>query len=492
MSASPAAQILRATGIIGGASAVNVLIGLLRNKVAALVLGPLGIGLVGIFHNLVQTAAVLAALGIGNVGTRQLAEAADDPHAQAVARRALVVAATALALGGGLLLFLLRRPVAELVLGNPQWSDEVGWLALGVTLLVGTVAQNGLLTGMRRIGDLARVSIASALLGTSMGVGALLLWGERALLAFVLLSPLATFLVGAWYVRRLPQPAVTRPRFGELAPQWRTLARLGFAFTLGSVVSTGGQLAVRSLVQRELGAESLGHFQASWTISLNYIGFILTAMAADYYPRLTAAMREPREAADTVNHQAEIALLLGGPVLVGTVALAPWIVQLLYSGEFLPAAELLRWQIAGDLLKIASWPMGFVLLAGGHGRAFVLVELMGAVVMVGVTALALAPAGLLAPGIGYFAAYLAYALVTWLLARRIIGLRVAPAVRSTFAAVTLALAATALLTWAAPLGGAIAGVLLAAALGWAGALKLQHALPEPLARLVGLLPGAAR
>ncbi len=485
-------QILRATGIIGGASAANILIGLFRNKVAALVLGPVGIGLVGIFHNLVQTAAVLAALGIGNVGTRQLAEAGEDAQAQAIARRALVLAAAALALGGGLLLFLLRRPVAEFVLANPGWADEVGWLALGVTLLVGTVAQNGLLTGMRRIGDLARVSMVSALLGTVTGVGALLLWGERALLAFVLLSPLATFLVGGWYVRRLPRPAAAKPPLRELMPQWRTLARLGFAFTLGSVVGTAGQLAVRSLVQRELGAEALGHFQASWTISLNYIGFILTAMAADYYPRLTAAMRDRREAAETVNHQAEIALLLGGPVLVGTVALAPWIVQLLYSSKFAPAAELLRWQIAGDLLKIASWPMGFVLLAGGRGRAFVLVELMGALIMVGVTALAIPAVGLAAPGIGYLAAYVGYALATYLLARRIIGFTIAPPVRSIFAAVAAALAATALLTGAAPVAGAIAGVLLAAALGWIGAVRLQHALPGPLSRLIGYLPGAAR
>lgn len=484
-------QILRSTSIIGGSSLITVLFGLIRNKVAALILGPVGIGLVGIFHNLMQTAATVTAFGIGNVGTRQLAEASDDAHAQGNIRRALVIGAGVLALIGAALLFLFRQQVATLLLAHPEWSDEVGWLALGVALLTGSMAQNGLLTGMRRIGDLARVSILSALLGTALGIGALLLWRDRGLLAFVLLSPVATFLVGLWFVRRMPRPAGSKPSLAALLPTWKTLARLGFAFTVGALVSTGGQLAVRSLVQRELGADALGQFQAAWTISLNYIGFILTAMAADYYPRLTAAMRDRAEAVRTVNHQAEVALLLAGPVLVGTIALAPWIVQLLYSSKFAAAAELLRWQIAGDLLKIVSWPMGFVLLAKGHGRAFMAMEALGATVLVGATAVGLPRIGLIAPGVAYLASFAVYLVAVFLLVRRMIGFAPSPVALQVGAAVGASVAMTATLTWLAPIAGAAVGLLLAGALAWLAAVRLQHALPEPLARLVGYLPGAA-
>lgn len=488
----PHRQILRATSIIGGASLVNVLIGLLRNKVAALILGPVGIGLVGIFHNLILTGATLAAFGIGNAGTRQIVEAGEDETARKTARSAVVIAAWVLAVSGGLLFFMARQPIAALVLGDKELAASVGWLALGVTLLVGTIAQNALLTGYRRIGDLARVSVFSAALGAALGVGALLLWQQNGLLAFVLLSPFATFLVGLWFVQRLPRPVPVRPTLTELAPHWRPLARLGFAFTVGSLISTAGQLTVRSLVQRELGGEALGHFQAAWTISLNYIGFILTAMAADYYPRLTAAMRDRVEAVRTVNHQAEVALLLAGPVLVGTVALAPWIVQLLYSSKFVPAAELLRWQIAGDLLKIAGWPLGFVLLAAGRGRLFVITEATAAALLVGVAAVALPATGLIGPGIAYLTSYFVYVLMVFALARKLIGFAPSRAVLLVLTAIALSLSATAALTWLAPLAGSIVGVLLASLLAGLAAVRLQHALPSPLANLIGLLPGAAR
>lgn len=487
----PHRQILRSTSIIGGASMINVIIGLGRNKVAALILGPAGIGLVGIFHNLVQTAAALAAFGIGNVGTRQLAEAQEEPQRQSEARRALAIAATALAIGGSLLLFVFRAPVASLVFGEPGWSEEVGWLSLGVGLMVAGTAQNGLLTGLRRIGDLARVSVLSAIVGTLAGIAALLIWRDHGVLAFVLVSPLATFLVGSWYVRRLPR-AEGRSRPGALAEQWRTLARLGLAFTLAALVVMAGQLAVRALVQRQLGSEALGQFQASWTISLNYIGFILTAMAADYYPRLTAAISDPEEANRTINHQVEIALLLAAPILVGTVALAPLVVQLLYSSKFLPAAELLRWQISGDLLKIASWPLGFVLLAGGHGKTYVATEALAMAVLVGGTALALPRAGLLAPGYAYVAMYAVYLPIVFLLARRHTGFTPSRPAVLDLAIAALAIAFTAALTLVSPIAAAVGGCAAAALLGWRAAIRLENALPAPLARLVGLLPRVVR
>ena len=41
-------QILRSSFIIGGASVINILVGLLRIKVVAVLLGPAGVGLIGI------------------------------------------------------------------------------------------------------------------------------------------------------------------------------------------------------------------------------------------------------------------------------------------------------------------------------------------------------------------------------------------------------------------------------------------------------------
>ena len=230
-------SVLRSSSIIGGSSVANVLIGIARTKVAALVLGAAGIGLVGLAHGLMSTVAAFVGFGLGNVGTRQIAAASGDPAAVSAARRATAIAAAVLALVGALLLFSLREKAALWVFQDRSWAANIGWLALGVALLIGSSAQNAIFTGLRRVGDLARVSVGSALLATALGIGALLVWREDALLFFVLVSPVVTFAVGAWFVARIPRSSARRARIAELAPHWRALARLGLAFTLGAAAN---------------------------------------------------------------------------------------------------------------------------------------------------------------------------------------------------------------------------------------------------------------
>ena len=56
-------RILKSSSIIGGASFVNIAIGLVRTKVLAILLGPSGVGLVSLYRGLLTTAAAIATLG---------------------------------------------------------------------------------------------------------------------------------------------------------------------------------------------------------------------------------------------------------------------------------------------------------------------------------------------------------------------------------------------------------------------------------------------
>lgn len=418
-------QILRSSYIIGGASVLNILVGLARTKAAAILLGPSGVGLIGIFQSLMATAASVAGLGFGNVGTRQIAEAEgqQDTQAVAAARRALFLGTLALAVIGAAIFWAARDVLAVRVLGSAIFATPVGWLALGVALMVAAGSQSALLNGLRRIGDIARVSVISALCSTVLGVTALLLWGQNGVLVFVLTTPLCTFVVGHWYVARLPKVSAPPTPWPALVGQWRTLARLGAAFMLAGLVATLTQLLVRTMLQRQLGTEALGNFQAAWQISMTYLGFVLTAMGTDYYPRLTASIHDHASTNQMVNEQTEVALLLGGGVLLAMMGLTPWVIELLYSSHFHEAAGVLRWQIIGDVLKVVSWPLGFILLASGDGRSFLITESIGFGIFTALTWLGLRFFGVQATGIAFVGMYLVYLPMVYWLARYKTGFR---------------------------------------------------------------------
>jgi len=467
---------LRSSSIVGGASVVNILVGVLRTKVAAILLGPAGVGLIGLLQSLMAAGSVMSALGFGTVGTRQIAEAVGDDSAQAVAaaRRALFWGTLGLALIGASAFWLLRHVLAEKVLGDSGLTGAVGWLAVGVALTVAAGSQGALLNGLRRIGDIARVRVLSALLSTALGITALLLWGEKGIVPFIISVPLASFVLGHWFVSRLPGVSGPPTRLPKLVEQWKTLTRLGSAFMMAGVTVAIGQLAVRSIVQRQLGAEALGHFQAAWTISMTYIGFVLQAMGTDYYPRLTVAIRDRAAANRLVNEQSEVALLLAGPVFLAMLGLAPWIIELLYSNQFGEATPVLRWQVLGDILKVASWPMGFIILAAGDGRTFLLTESSAIVVFVVLTWVGLPMLGIEAAGIAFVGMYLFLLPIVFLLARRRTGFAWQRSVYVQFVLlIGMALIVFLAALWSKWLGAGF-GVIAAAALGLHGLARLGH------------------
>jgi PST family polysaccharide transporter len=462
--------ILRSSSIIGGAQVVNIVVSLVKMKAVAVLLGPAGVGLAGLYMNLVQTAATIAALGVGNVGTRQIAAAHVEGGEAVVARtrRALAWGTLLLSLIGAFVFWLASGWIARTILADATLAEDVGWLSIGVALTVAAGSQGALLTGLRRIGDLARINVASGVIGAVLGVLALWLWGAQGLIAMVLIAPIVTFLMGHLYVARLGAPSGPRMPLSEMSQEWRTMARLGFAFMLSGLVTTVGPLAARALVQRELGVDASGHFQAAWAIGMTYLGFVLGAMATDYYPRLTAAINDPVAAVRLVNEQTEVALLLCAPALLALLGLAPWVIRLLYSEDFGPAVEILRWQLLGDILKVMSLPLGFVILAMGAGKTFLVTESLGMGAFVLGVLIGLPLIGVTATGVAFLALYVAYLpLVRWLVGRRI-GFRWSSAVKVQALAVICAAVIVHLAgSWSAPFG-AILGAILAAALGaWA-------------------------
>ena len=144
------------------------------------------------------------------------------------------------------------------------------------------------------------------------------------------------------------------------------MVKLGAVFMLGGLATTGTLLLVRSRITQELGLDAAGQFAASWSITMIYVGFLLQAMGADYFPRLTEVIRDRDAATRLMNDQMQLALALGGPVLLGLIGCAPWLIRLLYSPEFAPAATLLQWQTVGNVFKLAAWSLGFAFVAAAR------------------------------------------------------------------------------------------------------------------------------
>lgn len=403
-------QIVRSTAVIALASISTVLIGLVRTKAIALLVGPVGLGLISVYLNLVNAASAIAGLGLNASAVREIAgaEAAADQARLAATRRALLLTTGAAATVTAGAMIHLHGWIGTWLPNGFNQPEATLWLALAVFLTVLSVNCVILLNGYRRIGDMAKTQVGGALAGTIAGIGALAIWRLDGTLAYVVAAPAAALVVGLAYAARLPRPTAKISDVRLILNRGLSLVAHGTPFMLSVFALSASVLLVRAITADNLGGEALGHFAATWIISSTYVGYVLQAMGADYFPRLSEAVDDRTQTARLVNEQLETAVILATPILLLTLATAPWLLHLAYSGSFREAADLLRWQILGDLFKILAWPLSMLLLAKRRSVTYFLIEATAAATFAGFVYLSIDRLGLLSAGIGYAGMYLLY------------------------------------------------------------------------------------
>ena len=124
-----------------------------------------------------------------------------------------------------------------------------------------------------------------------------------------------------------------------------------------------------------------------------------------------------------MNEQAQIGLLLAGPGVIATVAIAPLVVTLFYSAKFGGAEPVLRWFCLGMTLRVITWPMGFIMIAKGRQALFLGTDLAWSVVNVALSWVFVQVFGLVGAGIAFFGSYVFHGLLAYPIVRALSGFR---------------------------------------------------------------------
>jgi antigen flippase len=417
-------QILKASAVIGGSSVVNLVVSVVRAKAMALLVGPAGVGLLGLYGSIFDLTHSVAGMGINSSGVRQIAEAVGSGETERVTRTAAVLLRTSMIVGilGAALLAVFCVPISTWTFGTDRFAVPVAVLSLAVLLRQVCDGQKALLQGMRRIADLARIEVLGAVVGAAISLALVYVFREQGIV-LSLVTVAALNLFSSWWYRRkvhIPATSLTVPQIRSEAGE---LLKLGSVFMASAVLTTGAAYAVRSIVGNRLGLDAAGLYQSAWALGGLYVGFILQAMGTDFYPRLTAVANNHAECNRMVNEQAEISLLLAGPGVLATLTFAPLVIALFYDTTFSGAVEPLRWICLGMALRVIAWPMGFIVLAKGAKSIFFWTEVAATIVHVGLAFVLVKPFGLAGATMAFFGLYVWHGLLIYAIVRRLSGFR---------------------------------------------------------------------
>ncbi|MCI9171703.1 oligosaccharide flippase family protein [uncultured Duncaniella sp.] len=414
--------VIRAMGLFGSLQMLNILCGVIRIKIIALLLGTVGVGLFAIFNSALTMISAVTQLGLRESAVRTIASASDPEERDG---RVITTRRWGFLLGlFGMAVTLVLSPVLSITaFGDLTHTWLYMLLAIPVLLLAGSASEVAILQGTGRLRHMARASVTGALTGLLLGVPAVYFLRLHSILPVLAIYALAGYAGTLCYRYTPPRPAGPRPTLARLWADGSPMLRLGAYMTLATVVTEAVNYLFIAFLNLTGGTGNVGIYQAGYTIVIRYAGMLFTAIAVEYYPRLASNCSRPWRQRVFVNHEMRLLFLLLTPALMVLTPLLPIVVKLLYSSQFLGAVPFMLWAMPSMLLQSFSLCVAYLILARGEGRLFAVTETVSAVASLLLHIAGYTLGGMAGLGIGFTAGYAIYALIMWRVYRHRYGYR---------------------------------------------------------------------
>lgn len=414
------------SSLLNGIAVLVKMVSLLGlNKVLAIYVGPAGYAAVGQLQNAVQILTTISSGAINSGVVKYTAEyggEADKERALWKTAGALTAYASAVL---ALFMAIFNLQLSAVFFGNEQFGSVFLWFAIGIVFFSYNALLLALLNGKQEMFSYVLANIAGSLLSffaTLLLTSRFGLYG--ALVALVTYQSFS-FVVTACVLRKRDWF-----RWGYIVGRVdpiiaKNLGRFALmALTSATCVPLAQMLIRHHLIQVFGGAEA-GYWEAMSRLSSAYLLMITTTLGVYYLPRLSelkSGQAIKREIID--GYKVIIPLMLLGCGFVYLVR--DWVVSLLFTQDFLPMRVLFAGQLVGDVLKIVSWVVSYVMLSKAMLRLFILTEVASCVLLYGLTLLFTHYLGLEGAAWAYAMNYLVYGVAMYVCVYRRLDDRLGP------------------------------------------------------------------
>lgn len=432
--------IYRAIALLGSAQGLGMICSLIRNKLIAVWVGQSGIALIGILNSAVEMTGALAQQGLRTSAVGPLAAAHGTDR---FGRVAAGVASCGLIIGlvSALIMLPLSPWLSRLSFGSGDFT--LAFAAMGLAVLLNAIAasRQAIAQGAGRLARLARASLVGSVAGLILSIPVIWIWRIQGLPWIIVIYSAVT--TAAYLFPRLRLPHIS---LQTALTDGRTILRLGVWLTLSSAASWAVSYLFMSWLHGCAGSGEVGLYQSGNTIAVRYLGILFSAIAMEFYPRLSVrAGRSARHPALLIAHETGVILRIAASAAFILILLAPLVLNLLYSPDFKAAAPYLTGALAATPLRALSWCVAFMIIARGDGRVYFLVETMSGLICFFLSAVMYRHAGMAGLGIAYLIWYIIYTAMVLAVCRIRYGLTLPCRTLSWVAATTLLLSATTLI-----------------------------------------------
>lgn len=400
-------QIMKATSLFGGVQMFQILIAIIRSKFVAILLGPEGMGIAGLLRSTIKVLEQLTNMGIRISAVRNIAAANATNNQKKIATTVTILRRLVWLTGllGMVTTFFAAPWLSDITFGNPEFTFAFRWLSISLLMTQFTNGQMVLLQGLRKLKYLAKANITGSLLGLFVTIPLYYYFGIKGIVPVILSSSAISLLLSFYFANKIkinPIKVSTKTTINE----GKSMISMGVMISLSSLLTLLEAYLIRIYISNTGDLADVGFYSAGFAIIGTYVGMVFTSMGKDYYPRLAEVITDNLKMKETVNQQAEIAILILAPILNVFLIFINLVIVIMYSAKFLPISGMVHWAALGIFYKAATWSVGYIFLAKGDTKWFFWNQLFGILFLLGANILGYTYFGLVGLGISFLVAYI--------------------------------------------------------------------------------------
>jgi PST family polysaccharide transporter len=375
MSLSGSRVLIKTSFLNAIAVAVRIGTALFLNKILALIVGPAGYAVIGQFQNAVAMITSFASGALNTGVVKYTAEHFDDESRQRLVWKTAGTIAILSSLLVSIVVAIFRVQLAEYFLKRSDFSGVFVWFAVTLLFFILNALLLAILNGKKEVRLYVIANIVGNLLSACFVASLATIIGlYGALVAIVVYQPL-NFIVTLIICSRAKWFRF-KYLWGEIHKD--TVRKLGKYIVMAltsSIVGPLSQITVRNHLVSKFGWQETGYWEAVTKISDMYLMLITTTLSVYYLPRLSE-IRGGKELKREILQGYKV-ILPASMLLAATIYFSRcFITTTLFSAAFAPMQNLYLWQLLGDVVKVASWLCGYVLVGKALTKSYIFTEVI--------------------------------------------------------------------------------------------------------------------
>ena len=359
---------------------IKVISAFVINKVIAIYVGPSGLAIVGQLQNFMELIVTFSNGAITNGIVKYTAEYQTIEQKQKIFSSSIIISLVC-SLIISIFLFGFSDYLSELILKDIQYSSV--FIIFGATIFLfalNTILMS-ILNGQKEIKKYILVNISSSIFSlffTSFLIIQLNLMG--ALYAMVVNQSVIFFvtlgfvLKSSWFKLEYFRKGVDKESLIKLSKY--SLMAITSALTVPM-----SHLIIRNYIGDNLSWNDAGYWQGIWYISTMYLMIVTTSLGVYYLPKLSE-IQDNKELKKEIISGYKIIMPIVIILAFSIYLFRELAVHIAFSEKFLPMLELFKWQLIGDVIKIASWLLAYLMLAKAMTKIFIYTEIVFSILFV--------------------------------------------------------------------------------------------------------------